>query len=154
MIKFIQWTGKTTDGSRRYTSAGNTFKEIYEDIQNKYSYDAVIDADAFEIALLRKNNEDLGKYDITTDGLGNYALFEDFFSKSDIKHLTDEDYRDIIEMSDSQAYYQTFDVSYYISSADVDRLGVNAENFDIYEDSIGYYVDNEEDYNRIQDITK
>lgn len=41
----ITWTGKTTDGRKVYTAEGRNYKEVYEDINERYGYATVIDED-------------------------------------------------------------------------------------------------------------
>ena len=106
----ILWTGKTTDMKKVYIAEGETYKELYEEIQEKYGYDAIIDKDAYEIKLLEINNEDLDQYEVTSDGIGNWELYETFENKEGLKRLSDEDYREIIGNSDSQAYYHDFEL--------------------------------------------
>ncbi|PKE18644.1 hypothetical protein [Macrococcoides caseolyticum] len=106
----ILWTGKTTDMKKVYTAEGETYKELYEEIQDKYGNDKIIDKDAFEIKLLEVNNEDLDQYEITSDGIGNWELYETFENKEGLRRLSDVNYREIIENSDSQAYYHEFEL--------------------------------------------
>lgn len=106
----IKWSGKNTAGNIHYSAEGRTYKEVLENIQDKYGYGYIEREHAYEIALLEKNGEDLDKYEVTTDGIGNFELFEEFFARTDIKQLDDEDYRDVITSSDGNAYYYDFEI--------------------------------------------
>lgn len=40
---WIKWTGKTTDGNKKYTAEGSTYEEVYDHINEKYGYGLVLD---------------------------------------------------------------------------------------------------------------
>lgn len=105
----IKWEGKNTQGNIKWTAEGSSYKELYENIQDKYGHDYIIDSNAYEIAMLEKNREDLDKYDVTTDGIGNWELYESFECRNDLQQLDESDYRSIINCSDGNAYHQTFE---------------------------------------------
>lgn len=105
--KMIKWTGKTTSGVHTYKAEGKNYKELYHNIVDKYGYD-FLDADVYEIQLLKKNNEDLERYDIDSEGIGNWEKYEEFES-GNIEYLEDEDYRELIENSKGNAYHQEFE---------------------------------------------
>lgn len=105
----IKWIGKNTASSITYSAEGRTYRELFDNIRDKYGYGYIEGEDAYEIALLEKNGEDLDKYEVTSDGIGNYELFEEFSARNDIKQLDDEDYKNVITSSDANAYYQTFE---------------------------------------------
>ena len=88
---------------------------MYNNIQEKYGYDEIVSKDAYEIELLKVNDENLDDYEVDGDGIGNWEKYEEFAESeydenSNFKQLTDVDYKTIIEESDSQAYHQTFDI--------------------------------------------
>ena len=74
----IEWIGRTTDGNRVFTAKGTNYKNIFEQIQEKYSTGLAnfFDNDSLEIAMLEYYEADLDEFDVTTDGIGNYEKFE------------------------------------------------------------------------------
>lgn len=70
---WIKWTGKTTDGNKKYTAEGSTYEEVYNHINEKYGYGSILDDE-------EENRTD----------------------------WTEEDYRNAIEESTSEAYYHEF----------------------------------------------
>ena len=40
---WIKWTGKTTDGNKKYIAEGSTYEEVYDHINEKYGYGLVLD---------------------------------------------------------------------------------------------------------------
>jgi len=72
-MKNIKWTGKTTDGNKKYTAEGSTYEEVYNHINEKYGYGSILDDE-----------------------------------EEDRTDWTEEDYRDAIEESTSEAYYHEF----------------------------------------------
>ncbi|WP_414739361.1 hypothetical protein [Macrococcoides canis] len=147
MNKVIVWNGKNTAGNITYKADGRTYKELLENIQDKYGYGYIEREHAYEIALLEKNNENLEKYEITTDGIINYELFEEFFARTDIKQLDDEDYKDVISSSNGNAYYQNFETRYYFESEDTEKVEeFDTNDFNIEEDENGWYTTDKDEY--------
>lgn len=145
--KSIVWTGKNTAGNITYKADGRTYKELFENIQDKYGYGYIEREHAYEIALLEKNNENLEKYEVTTDGISNHELFEEFFARTDIKQLEDEDYKDVISSSDGNAYYQDFETRYYFESEDTEKVEeFDTKDFNIEEDENGWYATDKDEY--------
>ena|SRR5699024_8526064 len=102
----IYWTGRTTDKILKYTASGETYKEVYEDIQDTYGYDNIINRDALEFKKLEINGYDVHEFLMDYDGF-DFEAYEKAESEFD-NDMTEHDYRDIIEESTSQAYYHEF----------------------------------------------
>lgn len=107
--KMIIWTGKTTDKVKKYTAEGETYYELYTNIQEKYGWDHIIDSDAFEKKVLELNGEDVDDW-ADTDGIEDFEIYNDWVTDDKIAKVTDEDFKDIIEDSDSEAYYHEFEM--------------------------------------------
>ncbi|MGK0554457.1 hypothetical protein [Macrococcus capreoli] len=144
--KVIVWTGKTTDGNKKWTAKAPTYKELFETLIDKYEY-AIVDYDKLGIKKLEVNGEDLDKYDVTTDGIGNWELFEEFENRKDLKELSDEDYKDVIRSSDGSAYYQDFEVRYYFEAYDTEYVEeFDTDDFQMEEDEDGWYATDKDEY--------
>ncbi|MDJ1154519.1 hypothetical protein QNJ24_00285 [Macrococcus caseolyticus] len=77
----ILWTGKTTDMKKVYTAEGETYKEVYDDIVEKYGYD-VFDEDvlaAFEGIEVKVDDD---YYNLICDSKSEY-YYSDFELEED-----------------------------------------------------------------------
>ncbi|RAI79287.1 hypothetical protein BFS35_012060 [Macrococcoides goetzii] len=73
----ILWTGKTTDMKKVYNAEGETYKEVYENIVDKYGYD-VFDEDVMAAFELIEVKEDDDYYNLISDSKSEYyySVFE------------------------------------------------------------------------------
>ncbi|WP_435919428.1 hypothetical protein [Macrococcus capreoli] len=144
--KIIAWTGKTTDGNKKWTAKAPTYKELFETLIDKYEY-AIVDYDKLGIKKLEVNGEDLDQYDVTTDGIGNFELFEEFENRKDLKELSEQDYKDVISNSDGNAYYQDFEERYYFEPLDTEYVEeFDTDDFNMEEDEDGWYAVDVDEY--------
>jgi|SRR5690625_3602791 len=104
----IAWIGKTTDKVKKYTSEGESYYELYTNIQEKYGWDEIIDQDAFEQKVLEVNGENVDEW-ADSDGIKDFEAYEEWVTDDKIAKVTDEHYRKIIEDSNSEAYYHEFE---------------------------------------------
>ena len=107
-MKNIRWTGKSTDGNSKWTAEGQGYKDLFETLIQKYD-DAIVTYEMLGAKKLEVNGEDLEKYEVTADGICNWELFEEFEARTDLKELSEEDYKEVIEDARGNAYYQTFE---------------------------------------------
>ncbi|GEM_PF-6863563 len=78
----ILWTGKTTDMKKVYTAEGETYKEVYDDIVEKYGYD-VFDEDvlaAFEGIEVKVDDD---YYNLISDSKSEYYYSDFEFEEDD-----------------------------------------------------------------------
>lgn len=116
----IRWIGQTTDYNKQYTAEGESYKAVYEQIQDKYGTTTIIDEYTYELKVAEVNGKD--EDDFKVDGELDVEMLMAFCEQTDLEPLGDEDYEDIIRDSRSQAYYQTF---YEIPTCDEIRAYMN-----------------------------
>lgn len=104
----IKWVGKNTQGNMRWEDEGLGYVGLIQSIEDKYGIDYILDADAVQIGLLELNGENLDDYEVTTDGIGDWDKYVEFSGREGIKELSEEDYRNILELSRGNAYYHDF----------------------------------------------
>ena len=75
---WIKWTGRTTDGNKKYTAEAQTYKDLYAEINGKYGYGNIIDEE---------------------------------YDDADRSEWTEDDYKEAIEESRSEAYYHEFNIT-------------------------------------------
>ncbi|TDL40528.1 hypothetical protein EVU91_01165 [Macrococcoides bohemicum] len=72
----ILWTGKSTDMRTVYNAEGETYKEVYDNIVEKYGYD-VFDEDVLAAFELIEVKEDDDYYNVISDSKSEY-YYSDF----------------------------------------------------------------------------
>lgn len=147
MDKLIKWTGKNTACNIFYKSSGKTYKDLYDNIVSKYE-DKIIGSHAYNYKLAEINGYDADEIiNFMCDEILDYDKFEELDERTDLKELSEEDYKNIISSSTGNAYYQDFEECYYFDPLDTDKI----EDFDINElqlkeDEYGYYVNDINNY--------
>ena len=117
--------GKNTQGNIVYLSSGNSYEDIYKDLNSKevvynYEYDLV---EIFMLEKLHRDYEDYAIYD--EDGEVEEYDFEQIEKDYVLAfgNMLDEDYRDIISADKGNAYYQEWyhwrgDINEYVKEGD------------------------------------
>lgn len=105
-IKWIKWVGMNTSKTAVYRVEEESYEKLYNRIQEKYGYGKVIHEDALWLYLAEKL--ELADEVELTFGSMNIEKFFNIFEEMDY-HITEDDYKNAIYESRSQAYYQTFE---------------------------------------------
>lgn len=99
-MKKIKWVGRNTARNIKWEAFGNSYREIWEDLVNRN----VMHYEDLENYLYKLNGIDETFFE-DEDGEWNIDKWTNWKPEED---MNEERYRDLIEKSDGNAYYQEF----------------------------------------------